>query len=147
MLTTAVILLDDSLGIVYLNPAAETLLGISEKQVLNLPIGELIQPSEQLIALCHRVLESGLSFRLRDLSVRTGHNGPLLLECRVNRIERERLVLLELNDTTIDTRLRQESELVAQQRLSRRILRQLAHEVKNPLGGMRGSAQLLGNQL
>jgi two-component system nitrogen regulation sensor histidine kinase GlnL len=43
--------------------------------------------------------------------------------------------------------VRREAALVSQQRLSRRIIRQLAHEVKNPLGGLRGAAQLLERQL
>jgi two-component system nitrogen regulation sensor histidine kinase GlnL len=43
--------------------------------------------------------------------------------------------------------VRREAALVAQQQLSRRIIRQLAHEVKNPLGGLRGAAQLLERQL
>jgi two-component system nitrogen regulation sensor histidine kinase GlnL len=55
--------------------------------------------------------------------------------------------VLEFLDTERDRRVRREAELVAQQRLSRRIIRQLAHEVKNPLGGLRGAAQLLERQL
>jgi two-component system nitrogen regulation sensor histidine kinase GlnL len=62
-------------------------------------------------------------------------------------LDMERMVVLELLDTERDRRVRREAELVAQQRLSRRIIRQLAHEVKNPLGGLRGAAQLLERQL
>ena len=56
-------------------------------------------------------------------------------------------LILELFDTERDRQLRREMDLVAQQRVSRRIIRQLAHEVKNPLGGLRGAAQLLERQL
>src|SRR5690606_29274421 len=56
-------------------------------------------------------------------------------------------LLLELLDTERDRKVRREAELVAQQQLSRRIIRQLAHEVKNPLGGLRGAAQLLERRL
>jgi two-component system nitrogen regulation sensor histidine kinase GlnL len=57
------------------------------------------------------------------------------------------MVVLELLDRERDLRVKREADLVAQQRLSRRIIRQLAHEVKNPLGGLRGAAQLLERQL
>jgi two-component system nitrogen regulation sensor histidine kinase GlnL len=56
-------------------------------------------------------------------------------------------VLLELQDNVRERNIVRESELLARQRLSRQIMRQLAHEVKNPLGGMRGAAQLLERKL
>ena len=70
-----------------------------------------------------------------------------MLDCRVALLDNEHSLVLEFLDTERDRRMRREAELVAQQRLSRRIIRQLAHEVKNPLGGLRGAAQLLERQL
>lgn len=98
------------------------------------------------MTLCRRVLESGLTFSLRELSARFGER-ELTVDCRAAPLDREPGLLLELVDTERDRKLRRESELIAQQRLSRRIIRQLAHEVKNPLGGLRGAAQLLERQL
>jgi two-component system nitrogen regulation sensor histidine kinase GlnL len=91
-------------------------------------------------------LTSGLTFGLRELAARVGER-ELVLDCRAAPLENDRFLLLELLDTERDRKFRREAALVAQQQLSRRIIRQLAHEVKNPLGGLRGAAQLLERQL
>jgi two-component system, NtrC family, nitrogen regulation sensor histidine kinase GlnL len=129
-----------------MNPAAETLLGVSVRRVTGRAIGELVHPSTELVALCRRALETGLTYGLRELTARVGDH-ELVLDCRAAPLEKERFVLLELFDTGRDRKVRRDEALVAQQQLSRRIIRQLAHEVKNPLGGLRGAAQLLERQL
>jgi two-component system, NtrC family, nitrogen regulation sensor histidine kinase GlnL len=145
-LTTAVLVLDPSLSIVYLNPAAESLLGVSLRQAQGRSLRDVIHPSAELAALCGRVLESGLTFGLRELAARAGDR-EIVVDCRAAPLESDAGLLLELVDTERDRRIRRELDLLAKQRLSRRILSQLAHEVKNPLGGLRGAAQLLERQL
>ena len=56
-------------------------------------------------------------------------------------------LVLELVDTALERQVRRDAELIAQRNASRRIIQQLAHEVRNPLGGLRGAAQLLARQL
>ncbi|HEU4620364.1 MAG TPA: nitrogen regulation protein NR(II) [Gammaproteobacteria bacterium] len=145
-MTTAVVALDDALSITFLNPAAENLLGMSARQAVGRALADLVHPQEELLTLCRRVLASGLTFSLRDLAARFGER-ELMVDCRAAPLDVEPGLLLELVDTERDRKLRRESDLIAQQRLSRRIIRQLAHEVKNPLGGLRGAAQLLERQL
>jgi two-component system nitrogen regulation sensor histidine kinase GlnL len=129
-----------------MNAAAESLLRISARQALGRPIGDFVHPPEELLHLCRRVLDSGLTFSLHELTARFGER-ELVVDCRAAPLERDPGLVLELIDTERDRKLRRESELMAQQRLSRRIVRQLAHEVKNPLGGLRGAAQLLERRL
>jgi two-component system, NtrC family, nitrogen regulation sensor histidine kinase GlnL len=131
---------------VYLNAAAETLLGVSARRIVGRPIKEVVHPATELVVLCKRALTSGLTFGLRELAVRVGDR-EVVLDCHASPLERERFLLLELLDTERDRKMRREAALIAQQQLSRRIIRQLAHEVKNPLGGLRGAAQLLERQL
>jgi two-component system nitrogen regulation sensor histidine kinase GlnL len=138
--------LDEALLIAHLNTAAESLLGVSARRVLGRPISELVHPSTELVALCQRALATGLTFGLRELSARVADR-EVVLDCRAAPLENEHFLLLELLDTERDRKVRREAALVAQQQLSRRIVRQLAHEVKNPLGGLRGAAQLLERQL
>jgi two-component system nitrogen regulation sensor histidine kinase GlnL len=145
-LSTAVVIVDAELRITFANQSAESLLGASESRLLGRRIGEVVQPSDELVELCQRALDSRLAFLLRGYECR-GLTRALILDCRVNPFADDRNLLLELNDTTFERRLRQDAELIAQQKVSRTIIRQLAHEVKNPLGGMRGSAQLLQRQL
>ncbi len=129
-----------------MNPAAESLFGVSSRRTVGRALGEVLHPAQELAALCHRALATGLTFSLHELAVRAGDR-ELVLDCRVALLDTENALVLEFLDAERDRRVRREAELVAQQRLSRRIIRQLAHEVKNPLGGLRGAAQLLERQL
>jgi two-component system nitrogen regulation sensor histidine kinase GlnL len=119
---------------------------VSARRIVGRPIKEVVSPSTELVALCKRALATGLTFGLRELAVRAGDR-EVILDCHASPLERERFLLLELLDTERDRKMRREAALIAQQQLSRRIIRQLAHEVKNPLGGLRGAAQLLERQL
>ncbi len=146
-MTTAVAVLSSDLRVLFLNAAAENLLGVSLRQSLGRSIGDLVIPPEELMALCQRALKDGVTYVCRELSARVGSQ-EVVMDCYVSSLDvREERLLLELFDTKRDRQVRREAELVAQQRISRRIIRQLAHEVKNPLGGLRGAAQLLERQL
>lgn len=139
--------LQPDLSIVYLNPAAENLLSMSLRRSLGSPLAALISPSDELVGLCARALKDGVTYGCRELSTRAGDR-EVTVDCRATPMEDlEGQLLLELFDTQRDKQMRREAELVAQRRVSRRIIRQLAHEVKNPLGGLRGAAQLLERQL
>jgi two-component system nitrogen regulation sensor histidine kinase GlnL len=89
-------------------------------------------------------MRRGLTIGLRALNCRAAGN-DLSLDCRASPLEAG--VLLELNDQARERRITRETQLAAGQRVSKQIVRQLAHEVKNPLGGMRGAAQLLERKL
>lgn len=145
-LSTAIVVIDSRQRIEFVNHSAETLLGVSERHLLGHFLGDILIPAEALVSLCQRSLDTGLAFRMRELACRASMRN-LILDCRINPYEDGKSVLLEMHDTTFERRLQQESELIAQQKVSRAIVRQLAHEVKNPLGGMRGAAQLLQRQL
>jgi len=140
------VLLDQALVVTYLNAAAETLFGVSSRRLIGRGLADVVHPAQELVALCQRAFATGLTFSLHEFSARVGAH-EVVLDCRVTLLDTEGLVVLELLDTERDRRVRREAALVAQQRLSRRIIRQLAHEVKNPLGGLRGAAQLLERQL
>lgn len=139
-------MLDEGLLVSYLNPAAENLFGVSSRRTVGRALAEVVHPAQELLVLCQRALATGLSFSLHEFAARVGDR-ELVLDCRVALLDHEHGIVLEFADAERDRRVRRESELVAQQRLSRRIVRQLAHEVKNPLGGLRGAAQLLERQL
>jgi len=142
-----VAVLEPDLRVVYLNPAAESLLGVSLRQSLGRALAAIIAPADELVGLCERALKDGVTYGCRELSARAGDR-EVIVDCRATPMEDlEGRLLLELFDTERDKRMRREAELIAQRRVSRRIVRQLAHEVKNPLGGLRGAAQLLKRQL
>jgi two-component system nitrogen regulation sensor histidine kinase GlnL len=79
--------------------------------------------------------------------VRTGRE-PVPLSCTVTRIDAFGLGLLaELRPIEHELRLAREERLESEQSANRELIRNLAHEIKNPLGGLRGSAQLLEREL
>ncbi len=148
-LLTSVFVLDLRLNVAYLNAAAQTLLGLGPNQAIGRPIGELIRGAQSLLPLFERVLAGGEGVVQRELA----WHGPLglerILDCVVTAVLLgvDSRLLLEVEDITQHRRLTRETALLAQLDGSRLMVRQLAHEIKNPLGGLRGAAQLLEREL
>ena len=149
-LVTGVFLLDHGLHVNYLNAAAQTLLGIGPNQALGRRITELARGAETLLPLLERARRGGEGVVQRELPWPAPGGVDRILNCAATEItigsESGRL-LLEIEDITQHRRLTRESALLAQLGGSRLMVRQLAHEIKNPLGGLRGAAQLLEREL
>lgn len=149
-LATAIVLVDAHECVTFLNTAAEGLLGVSERRALGRPLPELVPGLEDIAGLCRRARERQRSFGQTLHIV-----GPQLdgteteLAARVSPYPDQDpgAVLVEFFDITQRHHLDRESALVAQRGVSRRMLQQLAHEIRNPLGGLRGAAQLLEGEL
>jgi two-component system nitrogen regulation sensor histidine kinase GlnL len=76
------------------------------------------------------------------------HNVERIVDCRVSPITTDDACLLvEMTDVTRRSQISRENALLIQHGAGRQMIRQLAHEIKNPLGGIRGAAQLLERQL
>jgi two-component system nitrogen regulation sensor histidine kinase GlnL len=149
-LVTSVFVLDHDLRVEYLNAAAQTLVGLSANQAVGRRIQELARGAETLVPLFDRARSAGEGVVQRELAW-PGHGGvDRILDCAVTQVvfghEPSRL-LLEIEDITQHRRLTRENALLAQLGGSRSMIRQLAHEIKNPLGGLRGAAQLLEREL
>ena len=99
------------------------------------------------MSLCRRAVATGVTCGARELTVRVDQR-TTRMNCRAAQLEGPGGgLIVELVDTERGRHVRREAELTAQRHASRRIVQQLAHEVKNPLGGLRGAAQLLARQL
>ncbi len=76
------------------------------------------------------------------------HAEERIVDCRVSPINCDGAALIvEITDVTRRARISRENALLIQHGAGRQMIRQLAHEIKNPLGGIRGAAQLLERQL
>jgi two-component system nitrogen regulation sensor histidine kinase GlnL len=150
-LETAVVILNDSLLISGLNPAAENLLGISRRRACGAPLLPLLDDDETLksvlaLSLTHRQTYA----HELNLGPSEVHAESRVVDCRVTPMPQASSVaclLVELADVTRRTRINRENALLIQHGAGRQMVRQLAHEIKNPLGGLRGAAQLLARQL
>ena len=149
-LMTSVFLLDQGLRLDYLNSAAQTLLGLGQNQALGHSLIELARGAETLTPLFERARQSGEGVVQRELAWPAPGGVDRILDCAVTQItlgaDSTRL-LVEIEDITQHRRLTRENALLAQLGGSRLMVRQLAHEIKNPLGGLRGAAQLLEREL
>jgi two-component system nitrogen regulation sensor histidine kinase GlnL len=76
------------------------------------------------------------------------HPDERIVDCRVSPIDLDdALLLVEISDVTRRNQISRENALLIQHGAGRQMIRQMAHEIKNPLGGIRGAAQLLARQL
>jgi len=133
----------------YLNPGAEDLLGLSARHGLGRPLQALVPQLRDLHELIQRAGAEGRSFG-QLLSVATFRQGPAAndLAVRVSPCRTgDGKLIIELFDATQWRQIDREHALISQHDASRRMIRQLAHEIRNPLGGLRGAAQLLEREL
>ncbi len=135
--------------IVALNPAAENILGISEKRAHGKPLLQLLDDEPELHTILSRVADNGDHYANElKLAPTEVQNQERIVDCRVSPIDiDDARLLVELTDVTRRTQINRENALLIQHGAGRQMIRQLAHEIKNPLGGIRGSAQLLERQL
>jgi len=148
LLATAVVALDDEFVVRYANPAAENLFATGAKSLIGHPFLGLFAEREELERTLDEARATHWDYSAQNLTYARPGRDPLTVSCMVTRIEAAGLALIaELRP--IDEQLRQarEERLVSGQQSNRELIRNLAHEIKNPLGGLRGSAQLLEREL
>jgi two-component system nitrogen regulation sensor histidine kinase GlnL len=151
-LSTGLVVLDPELAVVYANPAAEQLVGASRQQLARRPLLDSVPELAPLEPLLRLALETGQGFAHRSLAVRSAEGGEdgSVLDCSLSVTQLPdggTQVLLEFADASRRVRMDRENALLSQLEASRSMVRQLAHELRNPLGGIRGAAQLLNRQL
>ena len=150
-MSTAVVVLDDAFRVAALNPAAETLLETSTRQSVGLPFARVAR-SDEGAELARRALASGRACVERNMRL-----GPRLVDCTATPLgddEDEGAgeadgegVLLEMANVEHYQRMTHEGRLLTQNESVEAVVRGLAHEIRNPLGGLRGAAQLLDREL
>lgn len=150
-LSTSVLIVDATASLLYLNVAAETLFGVSRNQLRGRPLTDIVVDASALNAVIERAKETWRPFSRRELAIRpVNGEGELIVDCTVAPFDdasAPSAVLIEITDATQHQRITRETALLTQIGGSRAMIRQLAHEIKNPLGGLRGAAQLLARQL
>lgn len=146
-LATAVLALDENRYVSYINPAAENLLALSAVQVVGLSLEALFFQPAQLVAALDYALDNNASFTEHELSMQIA--GKMLqVSVTFTPIE-SRHVAFMLEFQPMDQKLKvvRDEHMLLQQQANRELVRNLAHEIKNPLGGIRGAAQLLEREL
>jgi len=133
-----------ALTVFYANPAAEAALAVSRRQLVEMSLYELFADPSELAEMIATVAGRQFDAKRRDVSLdRVGHE-PLHVHAVVGAIDfAPGAVLLELLPNEQKIRSEREERLLDLTSANKELIRNLAHEIKNPLGGIRGAAQLL----
>jgi two-component system, NtrC family, nitrogen regulation sensor histidine kinase GlnL len=153
LLATAVVLVDAGCGVRYMNPAAENLFEMSSKNVTGQSLDYLFAEPAVLLAAIDYARANNCSYTEHDLELGVSGRARLHLSCTVSPTEfpgghpHRGELLLEFRHIEQQLRIAREERLLDQSQANRELIRNLAHEIKNPLGGIRGAAQLLDHEL
>jgi len=148
-LTTAVLLLDNELCVRYMNPASEILLEVSGQRVSQQPVGELFHDNRTALESLYIAVADGNPFTKREAQLDLNNGHSLMVDYSVTPIVSAdtHWLLLEMHPRDRLLRITKEEAQLSKQEVTKVLVRGLAHEIKNPLGGIRGAAQLLARQL
>lgn len=148
LLSTAVLLLDAEQNIRHMNPAAENMFSVSLRRWSGKPLARLVGMPATLQQAIANALRDRWSYTGHDIEVERPRGDALRLDCTATPIDQnDARLILEFRLIDQQIRVAREEREALQQQANRELIRNLAHEIKNPLGGIRGSAQLLEREL
>ena len=152
-LNTTILVLDQNLNLSYINPAGEMLFATSARLTLGQSFDRLLQDSPDFIAALQHSLDNHHPYTEREIHLRLHNTQTITVDCTVTPLPLEEpdkpdiSLLLEMTQVDRQLRIAREEHLLTQNHTVRMLLRGMAHEIKNPLGGLRGAAQLLEREL
>jgi len=151
LLASAVLLIDEEQGIRFVNPSGENLLAVSSRAVVGKRLSDICTCSATLQSAIDNGLANNWGYTGQNIELKRGDGEVLHLNCTVTPLRPDiaagMRLLLELQPIEHHLAATREERLLEQQQANRELIRNLAHEIKNPLGGIRGAAQLLEHEL
>ncbi len=148
LLAAAVLVMRSDGRVSYANPAAENLFELSRPKLVGHTPRELFGDCPALLAAIGRAVLRGASYTEQELELGANGKPKLHLNCTVSPVDTsDGALLLEFRHIDQQLKIAREERLQEQQQANRDLIRSLAHEIKNPLGGIRGAAQLLEGEL
>ncbi len=151
-LETVVMLFDRDLRLNYINPAGEMLFSASQRNMVGQKACDLIRCPEAIVGLnLKKALANNQPVTEREILLPLPDQTEIIVDCAIIPISGpnsdEQGLIVEIQQLDRHIRISREEQLISQQSVTRDLVRGLAHEIKNPLGGLRGAAQLLEAEL
>ena len=151
-LNTAVLITDESRNVLFINPSAEGLFGVSLRKAQQFPLKDILVDGGPmtLFDCLHRTQNEGQTYTYREITIKPPATNERVVNFTVTpmfvgRKATGMIVEFSLADRVL--KIASEEQLMSQHLTAREIARGMAHEINNPLGGLRGAAQLLEREL
>ena len=148
-LDSAILVLNQDLTVRYLNPAAEALLQVSGRRCVGESVEHFFSDQFEERQTLQRSIELEQAYTKREAQIRIMNAQEITLDYSVSPVDFDTspCLLIEMHSRDRLMRISREEDLINTQATTQTLVRGMAHEIKNPLGGIRGSAQLLSRQL
>lgn len=149
-ISTAVLVFDRDLRLTAINTAAENLLSVSQRVVLGQQARDILPGAAGFAETLERTFASQQSYTQWGVDLRLQNDETVVLGCIATPVlegEECNEVVVEFIDAGSLARVLHEESIAAVHDAASKSLRGMAHEIKNPLGGLRGAAQLLEREL
>ena len=130
-------------SILFSNSALEDALGTSRRMIVGTPLTEAFTEPSQLQNALEGASENEFAALRYDALLKRAAYEPLPVHVIVTRTEPADEIIVEMVPLEQQARQDREERLAEQAQTNKELIRNLAHEIKNPLGGIRGAAQLL----
>jgi two-component system nitrogen regulation sensor histidine kinase GlnL len=149
-ISTAIITLDGDLNLIDINAAGEAFLEVSAARIKGRHAGTLIYKAPEWLQSLEQALDRNNPLILRGMPVSLNTGQEVHIDLIVNPVQdadSNLRLIVELQTVDRLLRISREEGIIHAQETTRMVIRGLAHEIKNPLGGVRGAAQLLSKEL
>jgi len=146
-LATSVVLIDKDLKIKYINPSAEILFQISLNKVKDHSVSMIFEDIDYLNYRINKSLQRSATYKEHECQIHVKNNIKTVTFTVTPFEDDEYQFILEFIEMDQVLQVAKEERMMLQQKANTELLRNLAHEIRNPLGGIKGSAQLLSDEI
>ena len=147
LLATPVAVVNGQGTVLFANAALEDVRGLSRRSIVGSCFTDSFTESTQLQKALQGVLNNEFSVLRYDTGFKSLNREPLPVHVIVTQTEKADEIVVELLPLAQQARQDREERLAEQAQVNKELIRNLAHEIKNPLGGIRGAAQLLAMEM
>lgn len=146
-LSTAIVLVDNSLLLIHMNPAAEALLAMSCETNRGEPITYFFYETDETERQLKLAASKANHYTKRHAEWRLLHGATITVDYTVTPFGDQEGLIIEIQPIDRLLRISRDEMVTSSHETTRNLIRGMAHEIKNPLGGIRGAAQLLSREL